>query len=158
MCVYSSVIFFFSSRRRHTRCALVTGVQTCALPTCLTALVLQTVTPLYRSEAIVIVESPEAPGDDPAATVAKARENEIRVITFLQLLQSRAMAGRVVHDLALVDDREFNPGADPDKPAMVAPRLWERLKSVFTGSDPAPATTAEPPHPIASTPETLREA
>src|SRR3546814_8870082 len=30
----------------------------------LTALVLQTVTPLYRSEAIVIVESPEAPGDD----------------------------------------------------------------------------------------------
>src|SRR3546814_10717871 len=27
-----SVVFFFSSRRRHTRCALVTGVQTCALP------------------------------------------------------------------------------------------------------------------------------
>src|SRR3546814_4722410 len=25
-------IFFFSSRRRHTRCALVTGVQKCALP------------------------------------------------------------------------------------------------------------------------------
>src|SRR3546814_5746990 len=27
-------VFFFSSRRRHTRCALVTGVQTCALPIC----------------------------------------------------------------------------------------------------------------------------
>src|SRR3546814_3545609 len=26
------MVFFFSSRRRHTRCALVTGVQTCALP------------------------------------------------------------------------------------------------------------------------------
>src|SRR3546814_4730504 len=26
------LIFFLSSRRRHTRCALVTGVQTCALP------------------------------------------------------------------------------------------------------------------------------
>src|SRR3546814_1091376 len=26
------VYVFFSSRRRHTRCALVTGVQTCALP------------------------------------------------------------------------------------------------------------------------------
>src|SRR3546814_9006992 len=25
-------MFFFSSRRRHTRCALVPGVQTCALP------------------------------------------------------------------------------------------------------------------------------
>src|SRR3546814_12441447 len=26
------MVVFFSSRRRHTRCALVTGVQTCALP------------------------------------------------------------------------------------------------------------------------------
>src|SRR3546814_1022285 len=35
-CVYRCLVllfmFFFSSRRRHTRCALVTGVQTCALP------------------------------------------------------------------------------------------------------------------------------
>src|SRR3546814_6440894 len=36
-CLFLSVFdscdfFFFSSRRRHTRCALVTGVQTCALP------------------------------------------------------------------------------------------------------------------------------
>src|SRR3546814_2769489 len=38
MCSYST--FFFSSRRRHTRCALVTGVQTCALP-------------IYRSAEIV---------------------------------------------------------------------------------------------------------
>src|SRR3546814_11104469 len=30
MCLF----FFFSSRRRHTICALVTGVQTCALPIC----------------------------------------------------------------------------------------------------------------------------
>src|SRR3546814_10260398 len=30
LCIY----FFFSSRSRHTRCALVTGVQTCALPIC----------------------------------------------------------------------------------------------------------------------------
>src|SRR3546814_20938381 len=29
---YFLVAFFFSSRRRHTSCALVTGVQTCALP------------------------------------------------------------------------------------------------------------------------------
>src|SRR3546814_3141520 len=32
-----SFVFFFSSRRRHTRCALVTGVQTCALPISLNA-------------------------------------------------------------------------------------------------------------------------
>src|SRR3546814_3131887 len=35
VCIYARVLVvacFFSSRRRHTRCALVTGVQTCALP------------------------------------------------------------------------------------------------------------------------------
>src|SRR3546814_20359600 len=31
VCVFEEG-FFFSSRRRHTRCALVTGVQACALP------------------------------------------------------------------------------------------------------------------------------
>src|SRR3546814_1906076 len=30
--LHASLSFFFSSRRRHTICALVTGVQTCALP------------------------------------------------------------------------------------------------------------------------------
>src|SRR3546814_11024776 len=35
-------IFFFSSRRRHTRCALVTGVQTCALP----------ISPVHRQESM----------------------------------------------------------------------------------------------------------
>src|SRR3546814_7791205 len=30
--LFTVCIFLFSSRRRHTRCALVTGVQTCALP------------------------------------------------------------------------------------------------------------------------------
>src|SRR3546814_10222437 len=33
MCAIKIVtFFFFSGRRRHTSCALVTGVQTCALP------------------------------------------------------------------------------------------------------------------------------
>src|SRR3546814_10718149 len=35
VCIIDS--FFFASRRRHTICALVTGVQTCALPICLRA-------------------------------------------------------------------------------------------------------------------------
>src|SRR3546814_2475531 len=30
--VFCVCVCFFSSRRRHTSCALVTGVQTCALP------------------------------------------------------------------------------------------------------------------------------
>src|SRR3546814_836804 len=39
-----SMCFFFSSRRRHTRCALVTGVQTCALPICTFEVILKTLT------------------------------------------------------------------------------------------------------------------
>src|SRR3546814_4781466 len=35
-CCFFCSCFCFSSRRRHTRCALVTGVQTCALPICVT--------------------------------------------------------------------------------------------------------------------------
>src|SRR3546814_14124128 len=35
LCIDELFLFFFSSRRRHTSCALVTGVQTCALPICL---------------------------------------------------------------------------------------------------------------------------
>src|SRR3546814_2382199 len=37
-------VFCFPSRRRHTRCALVTGVQTCALPICANS----------RSEAVCV--------------------------------------------------------------------------------------------------------
>src|SRR3546814_2080152 len=40
--VYEFFLFFFSSRRRHTRCALVTGVQTCALPICMDQAIRQT--------------------------------------------------------------------------------------------------------------------
>src|SRR3546814_20874298 len=45
------VVFFFSSRRRHTRCALVTGVQTCALP------ILLTVNPFYRWQKSPVVDA-----------------------------------------------------------------------------------------------------
>src|SRR3546814_4996322 len=43
-------MFFFSSRRRHTRCALVTGVQTCALPICMTL----TLTAAYGMEGVAL--------------------------------------------------------------------------------------------------------
>src|SRR3546814_7083639 len=54
--VFDSVLFFFSSRRRHTRCALVTGVQTCALPICsrsLSAQARRMTAPIMRDVDIV---------------------------------------------------------------------------------------------------------
>src|SRR3546814_10348378 len=54
-------LFFFSSRRRHTRCALVTGVQTCALPISTNTVVAiadadGSVTPVRFSHADVVQE------------------------------------------------------------------------------------------------------
>src|SRR3546814_7020334 len=48
-----SFCFFFSSRRRHTRCALVTGVQTCALPIYFTP---ETLSPQQRFERDYLVQ------------------------------------------------------------------------------------------------------
>src|SRR3546814_5933757 len=50
-------VFFFSSRRRHTRCALVTGVQTCALPICR----------FFKTRAFPAPEVPAAPKRTPDA-------------------------------------------------------------------------------------------
>src|SRR3546814_9238241 len=47
--LYVFLFFFFSSRRRHTRCALVTGVQTCALPILIGLEILHIASPLLDS-------------------------------------------------------------------------------------------------------------
>src|SRR3546814_4407282 len=51
------MFFFFSSRGRHTRCALVTGVQTCALPiSCIAAAASsRSVPPFFRLFMIAIL-------------------------------------------------------------------------------------------------------
>src|SRR3546814_6009999 len=68
MCVIF-VFFFFSSRRRHTRCALVTGVQTCALP------ILEELWQMYgHADGLGAARWPAFDAD-----VAKAEELEIPV-------------------------------------------------------------------------------
>src|SRR3546814_2636860 len=65
--------FFFSSRRRHTRCALVTGVQTCALP-------ISPVNSLSRQRAAPMVPSPNGlRHSSPRSSDRPARSEERRV-------------------------------------------------------------------------------
>src|SRR3546814_12052208 len=66
------LFFFFSSRRRHTRCALVTGVQTCALPIC------AQLRPPFKTTPRAV----GSPGEDkrqPRAGVEAVRSEERRV-------------------------------------------------------------------------------
>src|SRR3546814_10059703 len=53
MCVF---MFFFSSRRRHTSGALVTGVQTCALPICYLEVSVNSPVgvPVFQLKAIIV--------------------------------------------------------------------------------------------------------
>src|SRR3546814_9099253 len=55
--------FFFSSRRRHTRCALVTGVQTCALP------ILRAEADMLRGQCGDLLAA--APGKTPLSTTLR---------------------------------------------------------------------------------------
>src|SRR3546814_16945449 len=56
------MMFFFSSIRRHTRCALVTGVQTCALPiSAVSAAVVEETTSIFPGDPRIGRESPLAP-------------------------------------------------------------------------------------------------
>src|SRR3546814_3849709 len=48
--IVSFILFFFSSRRRHTICALVTGVQTCALP----ILLKRTSPRIYKDQLVAV--------------------------------------------------------------------------------------------------------
>src|SRR3546814_5450777 len=66
--------FFFSSRRRHTRCALVTGVQTCALPIYMRWPFVgelmggtQTLTPRVQIVATPPIENLDIPNEDSRA-------------------------------------------------------------------------------------------
>src|SRR3546814_20704494 len=79
-CVYTSLVigdfvyFFFSSRRRHTRCALVTGVQTCALPISSSDSVVPawavTVPSMTRPGSATLATRTSIPGDRPVVAAS----------------------------------------------------------------------------------------
>src|SRR3546814_8789306 len=69
-------LFFFSSRRRHTRCALVTGVQTCALPIYRSNQTIRAVRCLYYLE---IELTTPAPTVRPPSRIAKRKPGSIAI-------------------------------------------------------------------------------
>src|SRR3546814_14455028 len=117
-------IFFFSSRRRHTRCALVTGVQTCALPIS-TAVAIALVVFSVRA---FLSASPEVKADlgDPTiiATAGLTQATGSIELTFRPIVEAPKRAPRenafpVTVDMNLVRARYFsNPDASIDAEAL----------------------------------------
>src|SRR3546814_6835020 len=74
--------FFFSSRRRHTRCALVTGVQTCALPISVGVVTTVAVTGSDEPESAVVALAgtelePDAAGRASIAPTDRSEERRV---------------------------------------------------------------------------------
>src|SRR3546814_7621977 len=65
--LFCQIFMFFASRRRHTRCALVTGVQTCALPIC------------QRSTSICVLDP-----DGKTVVEGQAKTNPFEIGRYLQ--------------------------------------------------------------------------
>src|SRR3546814_5337543 len=82
---------FFSSRRRHTRCALVTGVQTCALP-------------ILQLKGAIIVNSVKCLPPQNKPTPAEIRacrpffEAQLAALPSVRVIIA---LGRIAHDAAL---------------------------------------------------------
>src|SRR3546814_4719128 len=83
------VDFFFSSRRRHTRCALVTGVQTCALP-----IFADDERYFYSRQAGRLMSTAPAGDESRAVFERLARETAANVEGFMAQLDAATQIGR----------------------------------------------------------------
>src|SRR3546814_7062173 len=114
--------FFFSSRRRHTSCALVTGVQTCALP-------------IY---ALVLQNNADIPAEDPFGHLAGAspwgRRSALRL--YNARLTAAVPAGVAVFDLDHVS-------ALWGKARWLDPRYWYHSRHAFAPDAAGPVRSEE---------------
>src|SRR3546814_6812401 len=131
MCVVS---FFFSSRRRHTRCALVTGVQTCALPIS-TAIFMGLDN---RAVGIFTIADPIKPTTPEALAALRADGIKVVMLTGDNRTTAEAVARRLGIDAVEAD-------VLPDQKADVVARLKQEGRIVAkagVGVNEAPALAA----------------
>src|SRR3546814_15305507 len=104
--------FCFSSRRRHTRCAVVTGVQTCALP-------------IWLEQALLLRLLDHVPGDarlDRAGGIHELELGEHAVDleqrSVADGVEDRAGNARIAHRQDTLAEPSVQPGAS------LAGKLW----------------------------------
>src|SRR3546814_7009839 len=107
-CCWLSSFFFFSSRSRHTRGALVTGVQTCALPICYQ----------YCSQAVALAERGELRRSVQAASKAlhvalQSGNNDLLGKAYRDLAITFSYAGSLERAEAFAKLALAHPAKDP---------------------------------------------
>src|SRR3546814_1531383 len=136
-------VVFFASRRRHTRCALVTGVQTCALPISLRA---TATAPCAKTSASA------KPSPTPAPAARPARSRCIRSTTQgrgVRRFRGFAARGRS-------QSRPCRSGGSRELFRRGA--LWERLQPRdFSGRSHTPPSPGEDRMPTPQDRKRLRE-
>lgn len=142
----ASGVDFLRVLRRHQRRLIITFLVVMVLA----ALALVFIEPRYQATAVMRVDVEESGLQTEDETAASIRDAELRrehqIETQIQLLQSRPVARQVVRDLALHDDAEFNPDANPDKKTGWD-RFLDRLKfwrDDAVRAEQTPAGTASP--------------
>ena len=150
---------FLRVLRRHQSRVIVTILVVMVIA----AIALVLIEPRYQATAVMRVDvaEPTLPAEEETAASIRdaALRREHQIETQIQLLQSRPVARQVVRDLALHDDPEFNPDADPDKKTSRR-RLVDRL-AFWTDDRPpakAPVDKALFPQLIERTTDRLLEA
>src|SRR3546814_13834430 len=99
---------FFSSRRRHTRCALVTGVQTCALPIWFLRLCRACRSPLGSSRKDSPLNTALTP-DASAADDSQARLDHLEAIAARMLARCRP-SGATQAEVSCAEERGLTVG------------------------------------------------
>src|SRR3546814_4277056 len=104
------LVCFFSSRRRHTRCALVTGVQTCALP-------------IWTTDLATIVDRVQSHDPDLMLYVVDQRQH----LHFEQVFRAASKAG--LDGRAAAEHIGFGTMNGPDGKPFKTDRKSTRLNS-----------------------------
>src|SRR3546814_704012 len=118
-------IFFFSSRRRHTRCALVTGVQTCALP-------ISPITRVSSSRTILIRAWPGVSDLSTSWPTARTLMRWTTACTTGNATSASSSAIRTSRRASLMLDSLRRPR--PRRRSMVPDRRWVRDSNMDAGS------------------------
>src|SRR3546814_12072052 len=147
------IYFFFSSRRRHTRCALVTGVQTCALP--ILTVEVETPTGVRSGSSVIETTITKGPRTGQGSGLTATMKGEAVAVdlgsgqTLFALLNGDRQAASDYHANLLGNPLRAGGKSDPPMPRSFTSQEWSEER--VTGRSISPEIVVPPavyPNPV----------